>query len=47
MVSRRECKMEANGVEGNDVVEVNNVTTGMQNGHVWCGSKWCHDGNEK
>jgi len=44
--------MEANGVEGNDIVEVNDVTTGMQNGHVWCGnngvmtgmlngSEWC------
>jgi len=39
--------MEANGVEENDIVEVNDVTTGMQNGHVWCGSKWCHEGNAK
>jgi len=37
--------MEANGVEGNDIVEVNDITTGMQNGHVWCGGDRCHNGN--
>jgi len=34
--------MEANGVEGNDIVEVNGVMPGMLNG-----SEWCHAGNGK
>jgi len=34
--------MEANGVEGNDIVEVNDVMTRMLNR-----SEWCHDGNAK
>jgi len=34
--------MEVNNVERNDIVEVNDVTTGMLNGSQWCGrERYC------